>query len=207
MVNIKSKNLSVLIVEIEENSPDEILEKLEKHLGKKFFSKTGGMPFLIKAPPGVDEKLIQQVENYLRSKGFQPLLNLSQETTAPVEEKKTFTEHLESLPTNNVLVLNKNIRAGQSVEHTGDVLIIGDVNPGAEVKATGNIIVMGALKGVAWAGYLGNYDAVIVAMKMQPSQLRIANIIAVNEEEDRQAPNYPEIAKIENGEVVIKRLV
>ncbi len=206
MVNLKSKNLSVLIIEVEEDNPQKILEELREKLSAKFFSKTNSMPFLIKAKKEVSPQTIEKIESFLKEKGFVPVLNTTQQ-----EEKKEIHNELsvslEKLPTNNVKVINKSLRAGQSVEHTGDVLILGDVNPGAEVKATGNIIVMGTLKGVAWAGYLGNPDAVIVALRMQPSQLRIANIIAINEDEEERAPDYPEIAKIENGEVVIKRLV
>ena len=206
MVNLKSKNISVLIIEIENDNPQEILEDLREKLSSKFFSKTNSMPFLIKAKKEVSPQTVEKIEQFLKEKGFVPVLN----TTQKEEKKEIHNElsvSLEKLPTNNVKVINKSLRAGQSVEHTGDVLILGDVNPGAEVKATGNIIVMGTLKGVAWAGYLGNPDAVIVALRMQPSQLRIANIIAINEDEENRAPDYPEIAKIENGEVVIKRLV
>jgi len=206
MVNIKSKNLSVLIVELEGTDPESVLGALEKKLDKKFFSKTGGMPFLIKPKEGTDPALIRKVEEFLLKKGFKPIFNAEGTEKKRAPERSLF-ETLENLPGSNVLVINRPLRAGQSIEHNGDVVIIGDVNPGAEVKATGNVIVMGALKGVAWAGYPGNYDAVIVAMRMQPAQLRIGNIIAVNEEETRKAPDYAEIARVENGEVVIKRLV
>ena len=193
----------MLIVEIDDSEgEEEILQQLEEKFGEGFFSR-GGMPFLVNAKGKRAEKIAEKVEEFLKERGFKPLLAEEKRETS----KDEFSKRLEQLPSNNVLVINKNLRAGQSVEHTGDVLIIGNVNPGAVVKATGNIIVMGSLKGVAWAGYLGNQDAVIIALKMEPSQLRIANIIAVNEEEERQAPDYPEIARIENGEVVIKRLV
>src|SRR5699024_7993393 len=35
------------------------------------------------------------------------------------------------------------VRSGQVLEVTGDLLLIGDVNPGGEVKASGNIFVLG----------------------------------------------------------------
>jgi septum site-determining protein MinC len=78
----------------------------------------------------------------------------------------------------------------------------------AEVRASGNIIVMGALRGTAWAGYLGDTNSVIVALKMQPQQLRIANIFAApDEEEKNKGADYPEVAKVENNEIVIEPLV
>jgi septum site-determining protein MinC len=75
------------------------------------------------------------------------------------------------------------VRSGQIVEVTGDLLLIGDVNPGAQVKATGNIFVLGHLHGIAHAGSSGDEQAVIAASHMNPTQLRIANFIS-------RAPDY-----------------
>ncbi|MCM3572054.1 septum site-determining protein MinC [Mesobacillus subterraneus] len=76
-----------------------------------------------------------------------------------------------------IVPVAKVIRSGQVLEITGDLLLIGDVNPGGTVKATGNIFIMGALKGVAHAGSEGNNEAVIAASVMKPSQLRISDCI------------------------------
>jgi septum site-determining protein MinC len=76
-----------------------------------------------------------------------------------------------------IVPVAKVIRSGQVLEITGDLLLIGDVNPGGTVKATGNIFVMGALKGIAHAGSAGNDEAVIAASVMKPSQLRISDCI------------------------------
>lgn len=76
-----------------------------------------------------------------------------------------------------IVPVAKVIRSGQVLEITGDLLLIGDVNPGGTVKATGNIFVMGALKGIAHAGSAGDDEAVIAASVMKPSQLRISDCI------------------------------
>jgi len=70
------------------------------------------------------------------------------------------------------------VRSGQVLEVTGDLLLIGDVNPGGEVKATGNIFVLGNLHEIAHAGITGDEKAVIAASYMNPSQLRISNYIS-----------------------------
>ncbi len=75
------------------------------------------------------------------------------------------------------------VRSGQIVEVPGDVLIVGDVNPGGRILAGGNIYILGVLKGIAHAGYYGNTESVIVAAKMIPSQLRIAECL-------NRAPDY-----------------
>src|SRR5699024_1142807 len=82
-----------------------------------------------------------------------------------------------------VKVLNRIVRSGQVLEVTGDLLLIGDVNPGGKVMTTGNIYVMGNLLGIAHAGTNGDRQAVIVASYMKPSQLRIADYIS-------RAPDY-----------------
>ena len=73
-------------------------------------------------------------------------------------------------------VLTKTVRSGQVIEVTGDLLLIGDVNPGGMIKATGNIFVMGRLRGIAHAGYQDNLEAVVMASYMNPVQLRIADL-------------------------------
>lgn len=78
----------------------------------------------------------------------------------------------------NVTRLTQIIRSGETVEVTGDLLLVGDVHSGAFVAATGNIFVMGALKGTAHAGCEGNVEAVVAASVMQPVQLRIADVVS-----------------------------
>ena len=77
----------------------------------------------------------------------------------------------------NIETLTGVVRSGQVVEVAGDILIVGDVNPGGRVLAGGNIYILGSLKGIAHAGHSGNREAVIVASKMTPSQLRIASCL------------------------------
>jgi septum site-determining protein MinC len=55
---------------------------------------------------------------------------------------------------------------------------MGDVNPGAEVIAEGSVIVWGRVRGVIHAGAKGNRNAVICALDLSASQLRIANEIS-----------------------------
>jgi septum site-determining protein MinC len=56
------------------------------------------------------------------------------------------------------------LRSGQKVEHPGDIVVLGDVNPGAVLEAGGNIVVMGSLRGIAHAGLNGSEDAFVAAL-------------------------------------------
>jgi septum site-determining protein MinC len=76
------------------------------------------------------------------------------------------------------LYLQMTVRSGMDIRHQGSVIIMGDVNPGGEIFAAGDIIVWGRLRGMAHAGCLGNPRCLIVALHMEPTQLRIAEYVA-----------------------------
>ncbi|NLO75525.1 MAG: septum site-determining protein MinC [Clostridia bacterium] len=115
----------------------------------------------------------------------------------PVHEQETSaTEFISPKP---VYILNRNMRSGQNITFDGNVIVFGDVNPGAEIIATGFIMVMGTLRGIAHAGSSGDERAWVMAYRLQPSLLRIANCIARAPEDE---PLGPEIAKI-NENVII----
>jgi len=96
------------------------------------------------------------------------------------------------------------VRSGQRIHFAGNVVIVGDVNPGGEVIAGGNIMVMGALRGLAHAGAVGNSQAVVCAFSFQPTQLRIAGLIAMPPEDEDIKPKYPEIAFVKDDNLVIE---
>lgn len=71
-----------------------------------------------------------------------------------------------------------NLRSGQVLDTETSIIIIGDVNQGATVTSKGNIIVLGALYGTVYAGAGGNTDAFVMALDLDPVQIRIADTIA-----------------------------
>jgi septum site-determining protein MinC len=105
---------------------------------------------------------------------------------------------------NSSLVVRRTLRSGQEAHHAGHVVVIGDVNPGAEVVAGGDIVIWGKLRGNAHAGAGGDEDAVICALQLVPSQIRIASYIARSPERGRP-PKAAEVAHIQNGRIVVER--
>jgi septum site-determining protein MinC len=103
-------------------------------------------------------------------------------------------------------IVRKNLRSGMSVSYDGNILVIGDVNPGAEISAGGNVIVMGKLRGMVHAGKFGNKEVYIIASKLIPTQIRVANIIARAPEDDNIDELKPEIAHIVSGHMSIEEL-
>jgi septum site-determining protein MinC len=100
----------------------------------------------------------------------------------------------------SALFVQKTLRSGTRIVHSGNVVVIGDVNPGAEIIASGNVLIWGKLKGVVHAGAEGNEKSAVYALEMTPMQLRIASKIAVTPQKKNKSG--PEMAQIQNGQVV-----
>lgn len=92
------------------------------------------------------------------------------------------------------------LRSGGRVQYDGNVVVYGDINPGAEIIAGGNVIIWGRLRGVVHAGSQGNDKAIVCALELNPTQLRIADKIAVSPK--RQGKIHPEVAMIKEGQIV-----
>jgi septum site-determining protein MinC len=101
-------------------------------------------------------------------------------------------------------LITRTVRSGQVVRHQGHITLIGDVNPGAEVIAGGSVVVWGRLRGMVHAGALGDDRALICALELRPTQLRIANLIARTPEEASGPPPAPEVARIDEQHIVVE---
>lgn len=98
------------------------------------------------------------------------------------------------------ILFRRTLRSGFKAKSPGHVIVIGDVNPGAEVIAGGNIIVWGRGRGMLHAGADGNTQAVICALDLSPTQLRIAGQIFVAP--TRRGKAQPEMARLQDGNVI-----
>jgi len=95
------------------------------------------------------------------------------------------------------------VRSGVIVDHPGHVIVIGDVNPCAEVRAEGSIIVLGRMRGVAHAA-IGRTAGFIIALSLQPQQLRIGRMVARAADADRPSGGA-EIAYATGETIVVER--
>lgn len=97
------------------------------------------------------------------------------------------------------------LRSGQRIEFEGSLVVIGDVNPGAEVIAGENIIILGDLRGLAHAGAKGNRDAIIEAVSIYATQIRIADIVKEIEKQDGEIMEIKTSAYInDKGEMILE---
>jgi len=100
------------------------------------------------------------------------------------------------------VLIHRTLRSGQVVQYPGHVVVIGDVNPGAEIIAGGDVVVWGKLRGIVHAGATGDDEAVVCALSLAPLQLRIGNHIARAPEGREDLPERPEMASVQDGEIV-----
>lgn len=125
------------------------------------------------------------------------LLTQIKRERSPEPEDSPFNTELEG---EEAMLVERTLRAGHQINYPGHVVILGDVNPGAEIVAGGHVLIWGRLRGVVHAGATGDEKAVVCALDLSPTQLRIAGQIAVSPE--RQGGPRPEIARIKEGQLV-----
>ena len=101
-------------------------------------------------------------------------------TKAPEQKLKESVEEAQKM-----MVINHTVRGGQEIKANCSVLICGNVNPGAQIIAGGSIDIRGTCRGFVHAGAFGDKTACVVADRLMPAQIRIADLIA-------RAPDEPE---------------
>lgn len=126
-------------------------------------------------------------------------LGLATRITRPSPERPA--RPLETaLAGDQAVLIRRTLRSGFSLQHSGHVVVIGDVNPGGEIVAGGDVVVWGRLRGMVHAGAEGDENAVVCALDLSPTQLRIAGQIAIPPR--RRGKPQPEIARLKDGQVV-----
>lgn len=193
----------------EKNAPFEavknsILEKLTN--GDKFFIR-GTTVFVDKNAFSVEQT--EQLRRIFHQHGM--LFSDKLPKTTPKFEPKPAPESV-SIPAPKVekvkptLVVNKTLRGGQEVRTESSVLVFGNVNPGAQIIAGGSIDVRGFCRGTVHAGAFGDETACIVADKLRPIQIRIADLIARPPDNVKSAVQA-ERASIKNGYIVFEPIM
>ncbi len=177
---------------------DEIIEEIETKLVKlKEYYQSAKTPIRITGrlfTDGEMEKLKKIINNEI---DVEVKFDSPSDLLGLHAIKKTFQTEMDVSETKYI---QYSLRSGQIEEYSGSLVIVGDVNAGAEVIAGGNIAILGALRGLAHAGAGGNTNAIICANYIEPTQLRISNVVKEIEEKTDKCP----VCKIENNEIVIK---
>ena len=72
--------------------------------------------------------------------------------------------------------------------------------------SAGNVVVLGKLLGTVYAGASGKENSFVVALQMNPTQIRIADIIARSPDEKTEVKLETKIAFAEDGNIYIEPL-
>ena len=157
----------------------------------------------------IDEE--SETERLFNMRSQQDKIQEADDHTSPAD---TNTTDISTDYDNNAQVLVGNLRSGQDVSCKQNVVILGDVKPGASVTSYGSIFILGELRGNAFAGAGGDHGAIVMALKLNPLQVRIADAIAISPDAEKGPKlkfkkkrlktdeNEPEVAYIENGHIV-----
>jgi septum site-determining protein MinC len=201
----------------------EIERELEEHLERsgKFF--TGAAVTLVVGTRKLRDEHLQRIRQVLATHGLTigeirasagdstpvaspslppPPVYTSAAAVPVLTRRETIPED-PALPRNNALLINGPLRSGQRIYAEDNLVVFGDVNPGAELIAGGNIVVMGVLRGVAHAGVPDNSAAIITALSLKPTQLRIGHFISRSPEFQEKHDSGPEIARVDAEQIVV----
>jgi septum site-determining protein MinC len=130
-------------------------------------------------------------------------LNVALPTSAPTQRNVPDKEVDSEEARQEAAYVRRTLRSGRSVRHNGHVIVVGDVNAGAEVIADGDVVVWGRLRGTVHAGADGDTTAIVCALDLSPTQLRIAGYIATSPA--RKGEPRPELARVKDGHIVAER--
>lgn len=120
------------------------------------------------------------------------------------DEKTSARKVKESIEeAHKMMVINHTVRGGQEVKVNSSVLICGNVNPGAQVIAGGSIDIRGTCRGLVHAGAFGDKTAFVVADRLMPSQIRIADLVARAPDEPEKV-SQAERAMIRNDQIIFE---
>ena len=117
-------------------------------------------------------------------------------------------------PSGAYFVYRGYLRSGHRLHRKESILVIGDVNPGAEISSEGDVLIWGRLRGVVHAGSQGNQRAIVAALDLEPTQLRIANVMTIGPDPRpgqpgkwfwrRSANKRAEIARVVNEAIALE---
>ena len=148
----------------------------------------------------------QKLESIFDKQGERTTIDLAE----PLDN--TYTEEDAQIDKMSVKYVKQTVRSGNVVSSEGNLVIIGDCHPGSEIHAAGDITVWGMLGGIAHAGNKGNKKAKVRALKLNPIQLRIANLYSRRPDSlhsiyaEKTSTFTPEEARILRDEIIIYTL-
>ena len=179
---------------------EELCQQLKRRLGsEERFFQPNTIVHLIARDRLLDNRQLQELDELLQTAQLRMKRIYTQRRQTAVAaatagysvDQQTQLGHLNDESQGKALdtpmYIQMTLRSGTEIRHSGSIVVLGDVNPGGTLIAAGDIFVWGRLRGIAHAGSDGNSDCRIMALHMQPTQLRIADYVA-------RAPEKPPVS-------------
>ncbi|MGI6053585.1 MAG: septum site-determining protein MinC [Clostridium sp.] len=190
-------------------NPEIPFEILMEDIGKKFresakFWGAAQMTLTLEGRTLTPQEELQIVDSITANSQLEILCLLDTDADRIARCEKALTERLMELQNRTGQFYRGTLRRGDLLESEASIVMIGDVERGARIVARGNVIVLGTLSGTIHAGAAGNENAVIAAMEMAPSQLRIAGISCAGNKKGKRLGRGPMIASLEEGILEIR---
>jgi septum site-determining protein MinC len=207
-VIIKGNKYGIIVV----MSPDIPFEELKQLIAEKFresskFFENAKMAISFEGRKLTTEEQREILDVISENAEMHIVCIMDNDTEIQEKFHKTLDQKLMELSNNTGQFYKGILRSGASLEFETSVIIIGDVNHGARVVSKGNIVVLGSLKGNAFAGATGNTNAFVVALDMNPTQIRIADTIARSPDKPvKEEAKEAKIAFLEDGNIYIEPL-
>ncbi|MBV7336551.1 septum site-determining protein MinC [Chloroflexi bacterium TSY] len=224
-VHIKGRADGVSIEIGQGNWPDLMAELMNRLRQASGFFRGGQVTLGVGARP-IQQRELHQVRSIVEQFGMSLAVvkSTSEETchiamanglavSMDTDDGVNAQQALSNTGSSGHFVYRGNIRSGQILHRAETLLILGDVNPGSEVSSQGDILIWGRLRGIVHAGVSGDVHAVVAALSMTPTQIRIADLTAILLEEKPRIGRWfsgqsksrrPEIAFIEDGQIVVE---
>jgi septum site-determining protein MinC len=229
LVNIKGRSDGIA-VEVGRGSWHEMLGALTKRLEQSAgFFRNGSVALDVGPRPVVEDELRQFAAVLTQFEMKLGVVRTSSERTFQAALATGMTATLESpegaavaaaapAATNtdaaSYFVYRGYLRSGHRLRRKENILVIGDINPGAEVISEGDILVWGRLRGVVHAGAGGNHRAIVAALDLEPTQMRIADVTTIGPDPKPGQPGRffwkksqhkrAEIARLVQNEIVLE---
>ena len=209
LIAIKGSKDGLRIALDEHAAWTELLEALRDQLGQAANFFNGAQAMVDTGERVLAEEQLAALLELMRQHGLRPesLASTARATrtaarAAGIAARPLSRDAAASEERGEAAVLQRTIRSGQVVRHYGHITVLGDLNAGGEIIAGGNVVVWGRLRGTVHAGALGDRCAVICALDLAPTQLRIADLIAVPP--GGRAEKLPEVARVVDEQISVE---
>lgn len=192
---------------------EELLEHiLDKFLGSEKFFQNAHVAISFAGRELSDEEEYRIIDTISQNTSIHIICVIDNDEIREQYTKQKVEQYLAAESENTGKFYKGTLRSGQVLECETSIIIIGDVNPGAKIISVGNIVILGALKGIAYAGASGNEGCFVVALDMNPVQIKIGSIIGRSEDkgilasirERRKVAAEPQIATVSDGHILIE---